>query len=335
MSLTFHPNPVNDPFGDPALYIPFFYHKRALLFDLGDLTPLAPKDILKITHAFVTHTHMDHFVGFDMVLRLLLGRNKHLHLFGPPFFLNNVEGKLAGYTWNLVNNYKYPLSLSVTEIHPDHTLTKTYPCANGFRPLGVLKEAFYDGTVVQEDAFQIHAIHLDHKIPCLAFKLQERFHMNIIKDGLLDLGLPVGPWLGQLKDAIYRGEDLDSPFTVAWKEDGRENKKQYRLGTLMETLVRKTPGQMIVYVVDVGYTTNNIEKIVSFAKGADQLFIEGAFLDKDKRTAEIKHHLTAKQAGTLARMAEVKHFTLMHFSSKYRNTPQLLIQEAQEAFSAP
>jgi ribonuclease Z len=104
MRPSFHPRLVNGPFEDPALFIPFFFQKRALLFDMGDLHRLAPKEILKLTHGFVTHTHMDHFVGFDTILRTFLGRQKTFHIFGPPKFLQNIEGKLASYTWNLVEN---------------------------------------------------------------------------------------------------------------------------------------------------------------------------------------------------------------------------------------
>ena len=94
MSARFHPRLVNDPFDDPALYIPFAFEKRALLFDLGDLSRLPPKDILKISHCFVSHTHMDHFCGFDRLLRICLGRPRQLHLYGPEGFLHNLEGKL-------------------------------------------------------------------------------------------------------------------------------------------------------------------------------------------------------------------------------------------------
>src|SRR5215467_15720539 len=110
---------VNDPFADPALFVDFHFTRQALLFDLGDLSPLSARQLLRVTHAFVSHTHMDHFAGFDALLRLLLGRDKVLHLFGPPGFIDRVEHKLAAYTWNLVANYESDFVVRATEIHPD------------------------------------------------------------------------------------------------------------------------------------------------------------------------------------------------------------------------
>ena len=109
MKPLFQPRLVNDPFGDPGVYVDFLFERRALLFDLGDVSPLSARQLLRVTHAFVSHTHMDHFAGFDALLRILLGRDKVLHLFGPPGFIDRVEHKLAAYTWNLVANYESDL----------------------------------------------------------------------------------------------------------------------------------------------------------------------------------------------------------------------------------
>jgi ribonuclease Z len=332
MRPSFHPRLVNAPLEDPALFIPFFFQKRALLFDMGDLYRLPAKEMLKLTHGFVTHTHMDHFAGFDTLLRTFLGRQRDFHVFGPGNFLQNVEGKLASYTWNLVENYSYGFSLRATEVHPTHTISRLYECKEGFKSNQTPVEAPFDGTLLAEPAFSVHAIHLDHKVPCLGFNLRERFQINIIKDSLKKLEIPVGPWLRQFKEALYEEKDPEEDFQVVWKDAGKERELTFRLGELADQIAHISPGQKISYIVDVLYSPENAQKIIDFARNADHLFIEAAFLDAEIDVARHKYHLTAKQAGILARKAGVKEFTVFHFSPRYAHTPHLLQEEADRAF---
>src|SRR6056297_2914866 len=122
------PTLVNKGSGDPAVFAPFSFHRQAYLFDIGTIHALSPRNLLKISHVFVTHTHMDHFIGFDHLLRVLLGRDKTLHFFGPQGFIANVEGKLAGYTWNLVSNYSNALVLKVTEVTDGYVVQRSLAC---------------------------------------------------------------------------------------------------------------------------------------------------------------------------------------------------------------
>jgi ribonuclease Z len=326
----FHPRLINGPFDDPGLFIPFLFENRAILFDAGDLTALSSRDILKTSHVFVSHTHMDHFIGFDRLLRLFLGREKNLYMYGPQGFLKNVEGKLAGYSWNLVNSYNYPLRLIVSEVRPDGLITRDYPCRDKFLPRQKPGSAPFSEELHAEDSFKVTCTVLEHRIACLAFCIHERFHVNINKEALQNLNLDTGPWLTTFKKALYSRTDPDSTFKV--KIAGTPKDRTFELGRLAEQIAIITPGQKIAYVTDAVYNDANIENITDFARNADHLFIEAAFLDKDRNMAMEKCHLTARQAGELAARANAEHFTIFHFSPRYLGQEDLLYQEASKAF---
>ncbi len=331
MRPSFHPRLINGPFDDPGLFIPFLFEKRAVLFDLGDIYSISAREILKISHIFITHTHMDHFVGFDRLLRLFLGREKTIYMYGPKGFSENVKGKLAGYSWNLVENFSNRFELNITEIHQEHLLTNHYLCQNGFIPTQkAIKEPF-TGTLISEPAVSVSAVILDHSIPCLGFKIEEQFHVNILKDRVFSLGLEIGPWLREFKEALFNNKDPDSKFEVIFGKNNSQ-KREFILGNLTDQIALITPGQKVVYIVDVVYSKSNVEKIVEFAKDADHLFLEAAFLEKHKDIAKTKNHLTAWQAGNIAGMARAKQFTLFHFSPRYTDQEHLLEEEAREAY---
>jgi len=330
MRPSFLPRLVNGPFDDPSLYIPFLYEKRAIIFDLGDIFSLSPRNILKISHIFVTHTHMDHFIGFDRLLRLFLGRDQDLYLYGPKNFIKNVEGKLAGYSWDLVKNYTNLLALHVTEVHDDHLLTKDYICQNGFIPASKAAKHPFNGILYKEPSFSVVTQILDHSIPCLGFSLKERFHVNILKDAVAGLGLEIGPWLSEFKQALFDQQHPDSEFEVTYGK--KQQKKMFILGELIKQIALITPGQKVSYVADVVYSESNIEKIVELVKDADHLFIEASFLEKDRDIAEKKCHLTARQAGFIAGKAGVKHLIPFHFSPRYQGQGHMLKKEAMDAY---
>jgi len=332
MRPSFYPRTINGPFDDPGVFIPFLFEKRAFIFDIGDMPSLSSGDILKITHAFVSHTHMDHFAGFDSLLRLFLGREKDFYIYGPEGFLKNIEGKLAGYCWNLVQHYSNRFILYATEICQEYMLTNQYPCQTGFRAIRDPVKQPFNGVLLAEPSLSVSSVILDHSIPCLGFSIKEQFHINIIKEKVEELGLEIGPWLKEFKDAVFYQHDMNSVFDVKFGKGGVKQ-KQFVLGDLAEQIALITPGQKITYITDVGYLSN-ADKIIEFAKDSDYFFIEAGFLEKDKDIAEQKYHLTAWQAGTIAGKARVKQFTIFHFSPRYTDMEHLLQQEARDAYEA-
>ncbi len=332
MNPSFHPRLVNGPLGDPALYIEMKFAGRAILFDLGEIRSLSPRRLLKISHVFISHTHMDHFIGFDHLLRILLGRNKKVHFFGPPNIINQLENKLAAYSWNLIESYPYPLDLLVTEVHPGHLITARCKSSRAFKMEGDRETKPFNGIVHEEWSFLVRAALLDHKIPCLAFALEEQAHLNIIKTELDRMGLIKGPWLQNLKEAVWKKEGDDFLLQVPEMREGKLLEKPQPLGALRNRLLKITPGQKIGYVVDTIYNQQTREAIRSLVLEADQLFIETAFLEKDSRKAREKNHLTARQAGTLAGEAGVKRMIPFHISPKYSHDFEQVLEEADSAF---
>ena len=344
MPPSFQPGLINKASGDPGLFIPFAFNRRAIVFDLGDITALSPRDTLKISHVFISHTHMDHFAGFDRLLRTMLGRSKTLYFYGPEGFLRNLEGKLSGYAWNLVKKFTNQLTIYATEIIEEQQITRQYACRDGFEPVQLPPPASHhhpmDATVspfplhllYQEPSFNVTASVLDHGIPCLGFSLKENFSINIRKDRLDALGLPPGPWLYQFKQALYDGRDPESGFPALQDRNGLRIGKEYTIKGLLQEIAIVSKGQKISYIVDAAYQPANVEKMIALAKNADHLFIEAAFLEKDREHAVRKLHLTARQAGEIAGLAGVRRFTLFHFSPRYQHAEKLFCTEAMKAY---
>ncbi|MDY6830953.1 MAG: MBL fold metallo-hydrolase [Thermodesulfobacteriota bacterium] len=328
MRPTFHPLLVNHPFDDPCLFINFLFENSALAFDLGEINNLAPRDILKLTHIFVSHTHIDHFAGFDRFLRLALGRDREVHLFGPENFLSNISGKLRAYTWNLTDRYEKSLRLQVTEVTSRGMRTQKYRCQDRFAPTAPPRSSPWTGTLLEAPGFTISAVILDHGIPCLGFCLKERFHINIKKEALTARGLEPGPWLQSFKKALYEQAPPDTSITVP----AGDRIRTFELAVLARDIALITPGQKIVYITDVAFSPDNVERIMTFARNADHLFIEAYFLDADREAAREKKHLTAAQAGELAGRSGARRFTIFHVSPRYMDRLADIEQEARQAY---
>jgi len=158
-----------------------------------------------------------------------------------------------------------------------------------------------------------------------ASTLQERLRVNVRREGLERLGLPVGPWLNQAKAAVRSG----APDDTAIRIDGGAT---LALGLLKEAIFRVGKGQRIAYVTDAAGTADNAARIVALARDPDQLYIEAPFLEADRAIADARRHLTAHQAGLLARRAGARRLTTFHYSPRYEAEPDSLRREAEAAF---
>jgi ribonuclease Z len=158
--------------------------------------------------------------------------------------------------------------------------------------------------------------------------------INIKKNALNEMELQTGKWLAELKTSIARNDPDETPVTVKKKgTSGNMEEKVLPLGYLKEKIVKITAGKKVSYITDAVFNETNAQRIVKLAEGSDIIFIEAAFMEEDKQRASEKYHLTARQAGRLAREAGAKNMHLFHFSPKYRGKEDFLVKEAEEAFA--
>lgn len=319
---------VNDPFGDPALYVEFMFERRAMLFDLGEINALPPRKILRLSHVFVSHAHMDHFAGLDRLVRICLARPMRIRFFGPAGFLDHMEHRLAGYNWNLVHNYPDDFALDVTELDDKGGGRRAeFHNRTAFRREHERSVDVTNDVLLEEPRFRVRFARLDHRIDSLAFAIEEAEQANVLKVRLEEQGLTVGPWLKELKNAVLSGAsgELRLPAETLSGATVELPLSQLRLA------VRVARGRKLAYVTDCAGHEANGERITALARDADVLYIETPFLDEDRDDAARKFHLTARRAGELARLAGVRRVVPFHFSARYEDCPERLRAEVATA----
>ncbi|MDX1522037.1 MAG: ribonuclease Z [Anaerolineae bacterium] len=165
------------------------------------------------------------------------------------------------------------------------------------------------GLIFEDGKFQLSAFPVTHRGPdCFGFLFEEKSRRPFLNDRAEALGVPIGPERRQL----VAGQAI----TLA---DGRVIQPDQVLGP-------EIPGVKLVFVGDAAQTDNLRE----VAQDADALIIEATYLHADADMARDFGHLTATQAATLAREANVSTLYLTHLSRRYRDSE--VSREAQAIF---
>ncbi|MGG5818116.1 MBL fold metallo-hydrolase [Falsiroseomonas sp. HW251] len=331
MRPTLHPRLLNGRTGDPGVFMEALHAPDAVLFDCGDLAALSTGHLLRVGLLCVSHAHMDHWADLDRLLRPLIGREKLLRIVGPPGFAERLHHRLASYTWNLVDRIAPVLRIEATEVHPDRQRRADFCLQTGFARED-RDDAPRGDVVLDLGALRLRAALLDHGTPSLGFAVEEAMHLNVWRTRLEERGLPTGPWLAALKDAVARGLPDTHPIPVFARAG--EAAAAQPLGALRD-LVGITPGQRIAYLTDFGDTPANRAAAVALARDADMLFIEAPFLAADAAIAADRMHMTTASAGAIAREAGVRRLEPFHLSPRYTGQEATWLAEIESAFGGP
>ncbi|MFQ5937947.1 MAG: Clp1/GlmU family protein, partial [Acidiferrobacterales bacterium] len=313
---------VNGIFGDPLLHLRLRHHKHSLLFDLGDGSRLPARIAHQVTDVFISHAHIDHIGGFLWLLRSRIGDFPVCRIFGPPGMSGHIAGLISGIHWDRIG--EHGPRFEVAELNGERLVRFMVQAGRGSIER-IAEEPVTDGVLLEEPAFRVRAITLDHRTPVLAFAFEQPRQLNIRKDRLVERALPVGPWLGELKRRIAS----DERETTIRLPDGHGE----RAGVLADDLVLITPGQKLVYATDLADTADNRDRLTALAKGAHTFFCEATFIDGDAEQAARTGHLTARACGEIATAAGVEHLVPFHFSRRYENEPNQVYDEVKAVCS--
>jgi ribonuclease Z len=316
---------------EPGLRVDLRDLRRTLLFDLGDLSPLSPRTLLRTTHAFVTHAHMDHFAGFDHWLATGLGRMPAMTLWGGPGFIDKVEHKLRAYTWNVIHRYAVPLRIEARALEADGRRPGArFDSRRAFEREDLPTAPPAGDVLVDEPLLRVRARIVDHEMPVLALAIEEAAQVRIAADRIAALGVTPGAWLQALKKAVLAGAPDTQPLAVRWRDAAGDHERTWPLRELRPLVLDTTPGRRIGYVTDLRFTQANLAQLAALLDGVDLLHLECVFADADRELARRRNHLTARQAGTIARRLGARRLLPFHFSPRYDDANRL----RDEAFAA-
>jgi len=313
---------VNGSTGDPVLFIDYPGTDDAILFDGGDNGRLSLKRLSDLEAVFITHHHIDHFIGLDRIVRANMDRDKVLHIFGPEHTIRKVYDRIVAYEYPYFPFQK--IVLRVTEVLPSKLRTGLLECTRRF-PQPEIAEVEWEGPLLHENAYlQVEAAFTDHTVHGLAYALVEKVGYHPDPERLASGTLRPGAWVQEALRLLRDGESLERILEI----DGG----QFSLKTLADQYFAVSPGTRVAYITDTALSDASRPGLLRLAHKAARLYCDSFYSQAQMKQALQYRHMTATQAGELAKAAKVDQLILIHFSQRYFGKYEPLIEEARAVF---
>lgn len=305
---------------DPLMLVRIRPAGRSLLFDCGQLHHLAKRTLRSIDAVFVSHAHMDHFMGLDHLVRHTHVSPRPLELFGPPGIAGRVAHKLAGYDWNLAEEWWR--TIHVHEVHEGYIEHHRFAGAQGFQGVSAGTEPRRGQEIYSTPFVTVSAQLCDHGMPVLAYRLTEQEIFTIDPAALAAERLLPGPWLRELKGRWRRRELGREPLMVSCDAGNGPFEKQVDDdAALFQNLRTSRPAASLGYITDIGFTGDNFARLRRLMTGVSLLCCECTFLAADEAKARVSHHLCSNDVNRLTAELRPKALLPMHLSKAYIRRP--------------
>lgn len=324
----FEPSLFSGLLDDPVLLLQIRGLGRSFMVDCGPIHHLAKRVINSVDRLFITHAHMDHFMGVDHFARNVLVSGRTIDLYGPAGFATRLNNKLSSYEWNLTEPY-----YCVFRVHEiTENRARVFRMAGAEQFVCEFEEEIplFDREIYRNRFVTVESAVCDHKIPCLIFKFTERLPFLIDGDKVNELNLIKGPWLRELKKSFFLQELERKPLRVL-QRDGENEEKEVVFDSmeLYQAIRKEQESLSIGYVTDVGLTHENMEKIHSLMEGVTLLVCECQYMRDNQKKARESFHLCTDDLNTLVEKIAPRFVLPIHLSKSYQGNHEQLYQELE------
>ena len=291
-------------------------HSYNYICECGQARNLTVKECQNANAIFISHTHIDHFINFDTILRHQIGIQRTVVIVGPQGIIDQVQHRIKSYCWNLIEEDS--IAYEIREV----ISSDRYKSAL-LRPPYWEKENernIESSNVFVEDNFSIRCTVLDHKTDSLAFLFvaEDKIKIDLTNDFL------GGRWVSELKNAYEKGitdQEIEVNGTLYTSQD-------------LFHLLRMEKGTTLGVIMDHAPSTENHNKIESLFADRDRVYIESFYRNEDMDLAIKNHHSYAAKSGEIMNRCNIKQAIPVHFSRKYESDDiQALIAEFQVAYN--
>ncbi len=301
---------------DISILIKLDNYSTNFICECGDASELTVKECQNTAAIFISHTHIDHFINFDFILRHQIGIGKRIIICGPEGITAQVQSKIKGYQWNLIE--ENAISYEIREIKNNGEIFRSEIKPPHWEIIALAQQK--DAVLFQNERFRVDFAILDHKTASIAYLFKEA---DSLKIDIGKSGFKGGAWVRDLKTAFEQKED-----TRAIQIEG----KPYSAKELFPLLEIKK-GDTLGIIMDHAANQANHEKIKGLFQACNQVFIESFYKAEDRDLADLNYHSYSEASAQIMKTCEVGKAIPVHFSRKYKaEDTQIILDEFYNTF---